>query len=115
MTKTITISDESYELIKGQLKEEEKTDVSSLEDLVGKKLFIRTVTYHIVGKAEKIIGNILQLSKASWIADSGRFSTAIKEGFSSSAEIEPIGEWFVNLASVVDFGEWKHELPTKVQ
>jgi hypothetical protein len=115
MSKTITISETTYDLIKDQLKSEEKLDISSLEELVGKKLFIRTVTYHIVGKVEKIIGNILQLSKASWVADSGRFSEAIKNGFGSSAEIEPVGEWFVNLQASVDFGEWKHDLPTEVQ
>lgn len=113
--KTINISEETFELIKDQLKDDEKTDISSLKDLIGKKLFIRTVTYHILGKVEKIIGNVAQLSKASWIADSGRFSEAIKNGFGSSAEIEPLGEWFVNLNSAVDFGEWKHELPNKVQ
>ena len=115
MTKTITVSEETFELIKDQLKDEEQVDISSLEELVGKKLFIRTVTYHLIGKVEKIIGNILQLSSASWIADSGRFSDAVKNGFGSSAEIEPLGNWFVNLQAAVDFGIWKHELPTKVQ
>jgi hypothetical protein len=113
--KTLNISDDTYELIKDQLQIEEKTDISSMNDLIGEKVFFRTVTYHIVGKIEKIIGNVYQLSKASWIADSGRFSDAIKNGFGSSAEIEPLGEWFVNINAVTDFGEWKHDLPTKQQ
>jgi hypothetical protein len=113
--KTLNISDETFELIKDQLQSEEKTDISSMNYLIGEKLFLRTVTYHIVGKLEKIIGNMFQLSKASWIADSGRFSDAIKNGFSSDAEIEPLGEWFVNINSVTDFGKFKHDLPTKQQ
>ena len=113
--KTLNISDETYELIKNQLKDTEKTDIKSLQDLEGKKLFIRTVTYHLVGKVEKVAGNIFQLSKASWVADSGRFMDAIKNGFGSSAEIEPLGEWFVNINAITDFGEWEHELPNKQQ
>lgn len=109
--KTINISDETYELIKDQLNEDEKIDINSIKELMGKKLFLRTVTYHILGKVEKIIGNILYLSAASWIADSGRFSNAVMSG--ELNEIEPLGNWFVNLNTVTDFGIWKHKLPTE--
>ena len=111
MSKTLTVSDETYDLIKDQLQDEEKIDISSLQDLVGKKFFFRTVTYHIVGKVETIIGNIARLSTASWVADSGRFMEAIKDG--ELSEVEPVGNWFINLNSLTDFGEWKHKLPTK--
>lgn len=110
---TIEISDESLEKIKDQLgiNEFEVVDINKLDDLVGKKLFIRTVTYHYTGKVESIIGNVIELSNASWIADSGRFSDAINEG--ELDEIEPIGQWFINFNSITDFGIWKHKLPTK--
>ena len=111
----LDISEETYELIKSQLKEEEKLDINSLKDLEGKNMFFRTVTYHILGKVEKVIGNFIQLSSASWIADSKRFSNFIKEGVIVQAEIEPIGEWFVNINSCTDFGEWKFTLPLKQQ
>lgn len=111
--KTINVSEETYEAIKNQLGEVEKLDVSELSDLVGKKFFFRTVTYHIVGKVEKIVGNMAQLSGASWVADSGRFMNAIKDG--ELNEVEPLGEWFINLNSLTDFGEWKHKLPTNQQ
>ena len=107
--KTINVSEETYEKIKEQLLADEKTDINSLNDLIGKKLFIRTVTYHTVGKVEKIIGNILCLSGASWVADSGRFMNAIKDG--TLSEVEPVGEAFVSLNAIVDFFQWKHELP----
>jgi hypothetical protein len=48
MPKTITISDETFEAIKEQLGCDEKVDVSELKDLIGKKWFFRTVTYHLV-------------------------------------------------------------------
>jgi hypothetical protein len=107
--KTLNISDETYELIKNQLGEEEKIDVSKIEDFVGKKWFIRTVTYHLTGKVEKIVGNFLVLKDAAWIADSGRFTQAIKEG--KLNEVEPVGQAIVNLNSIVDMFPWKFDLP----
>lgn len=111
MTRTITISDATFESIKDQLGEEETLDVSKMEDFIGKKLFIRTVTYHLVGKVEKIVGEFFVLSGASWVADSGRFMNAIKNG--ELSEVEPVGEAFVNYKSIVDMFPWSHSLPTK--
>jgi len=109
--KTLNISDETYELIKDQLTASEVVDISSLDELVGKKIFIRTVTYHLVGEVTKVLGNLVFLKNASWIADSGRFSDFIKKGVAS--EVEPVGDWFVNWQSVVDGGFFKHKLPTE--
>ncbi len=109
MTKTIEVSDETYEAIKGQLEADELVDISTLDDLVGKKLFIRTVTYHLVGKVKNRMGAFIELQDASWIADSGRFMNAIKDG--TLSEVEPVGTAWVNLSSVVDFFPWVHKLP----
>ena len=109
MTKTLEISDETYERIKTQLLEDEKIDISSYDDLIGHSFFIRTVTYHLVGKITKRIGQFLQLETASWIADSGRFMDAMKKG--TLNEVEPVGIAFVNLESVTDMFPWKHKLP----
>jgi hypothetical protein len=49
------------------------------------------------------------LENASWIADSGRFMQAIKEG--KLSEVEPVGDWFFNYDTMVDGGIWKHDLP----
>ena len=111
MSKTITISEETYDNIKGQLEADEAVDISSLDDMVGKKLFIRTVTYHCVGKVKNRMGAFIELEKASWIGDSGRFSNAIKEG--TLNEVEPVGTMWVNLSSIVDFFPWRHTLPTE--
>src|SRR3990167_10922572 len=98
MTKTIEISDESYEKIKDQLSADELVDISTLDDLVGQKLFIRTVTYHMTGKVTKRMGAFIQLEDAAWIADSGRFSDAIKKG--DLNEVEPVGTAWVNLSKI---------------
>jgi len=111
MSKTLEISDETYEKIKEQLTADELVDISTLDDLVGQKLFIRTVTYHMTGKVTKRMGAFIQLEDAAWIADSGRFSDAIKKG--DLSEVEPVGTAWVNLSSVVDFFPWKHDLPKK--
>ena len=109
--KTIEVSDETYEKIKGELTDSERVDVSELDGLIGKSFFFRTVTYHIVGKVVKRIGNILELENASWIADSGRFTQAIKEG--KFNEVEPTGQCFINLDTVTDFYPAKYKLPTE--
>ena len=109
--KVLEVSDETFERIKGELKDEERIDISEYEDLVGKSFFIRTVTYHLVGKVEKIVGKFIILKDASWIADSGRFMSAIKEG--TLNEVEPVGQAFVNIESITDFFPWKHKLPTE--
>jgi hypothetical protein len=111
MSKTITISDESFELIKEQLNEEERFDVNELKDFVGKKFFIRTVTYHLVGEVKKIVGNFFVLENASWIADSGRFMEAIKKGILN--EVEPVGDALVNINSITDIFPWIHKLPSE--
>jgi hypothetical protein len=110
MSKTIEISDETYEKIKDQLTHDD-FEVNSLEDLNNKKFFIRTVTYHLVGEVKGRVGNFISLKGASWVADSGRFMGAIKNG--TLSEVEPVGDAWVNLNSIVDMFPWKHKLPTE--
>lgn len=109
--KTIEVSEELFNKIKAQFGELESKEINSYEDLVGGSYFFRTVTYHMLGKVKKIVGRFVHLTEASWIADSGRFMNAIKEG--TLSEVEPVGEAFVNIDTVVDFFEWKHKLPSE--
>ena len=111
MGRTIEVSDETYEKIKGQLSQEELFDVNSFDQFIGKKIFIRTVTYHLLGEVVKIVGSLVFLKNASWVADSGRFMQFVKEG--SIGEVEPVGDWFFNMSTVVDGCIWQHDLPTK--
>ena len=111
MTKTIEISDETFEKLKDQLYADDLLkEISSYEDLVGGKYFFRTVTYHVTGEVTKIVGRFAVLKNAAWIADSGRFMNAIKDG--TLSEVEPVGDAFLNLDTVVDFFPWKHKLPS---
>jgi len=75
----------------------------------GESYFLRTVTYHLVGAFVREIGGFAELKNASWVADSGRFSNAIKEG--TLSEVEPVGTAYVNMASVTDIFPWGHPLP----
>ena len=109
--RTIEVSDETYESIKEKLGEESFKEIGSLKDMVGEKFFFRTVTYHLTGRVKKVIGSILELENAAWIADSGRFMNAIKSG--ELKEVEPVGRAYININSVVDFFPWKHKLPEK--
>lgn len=101
MSKKIEVSEETWSKIKDTV----------LEDLVGSNLFFRTVTYHYVGKVVKVTGRFIELSTASWVADSGRFMNAIKDG--TLDEVEPIGKMWLNVDSLIDMIPWEHKLPTK--
>lgn len=79
----------------------------------GKKYFIRTVTYHLVGELDCVLDGFLLFKNCSWVANSGRFSDAIKKG--TLDEVEYIGNWFCAISSIVDGGEWKHDLPTETK
>lgn len=111
MPRTIEISDETFEKLKDQLGVGEFKEINELKDMIGKKFFFRTVTYHLTGKVKKVIGSILELEDAAWIADSGRFSDALKTG--KLNEVEPCGVAFINVSSLTDFFPWKHSLPTE--
>lgn len=81
---------------------------------VGKKYFIRTVTYFVTGKVKKIAGGFLVLEDAAWIADTGRFNEAINKG--ALSEVEPVNVLvFLNLNSITDGYEWIHKLPREVK
>lgn len=113
MTKVIEMSDELYEKLKEEITIDGGKEINNYEDLVGGKYYFRTVTYHLTGEVKKIVGRYAYLKNAAWIADSGRFNEAIKNG--TLSEVEPVGEAFVNLDSVTDFFPWKHKLPTEVK
>lgn len=110
MSTQIEVSDETWDKIKDLVKNDsESFEFNDIDDFIGKKLFIRTVTYHMTGKVKARIGNFFHLTDAAWIADSGRFMDAIK--FGKLSEVEPVGEAMININSVVDMFVWNHELP----
>lgn len=79
---------------------------------LGKSYFIRTVTMHLIGKLSFISSKELVLQDASWIADSGRFHDALKNG--TLNEVEPfINDVIINRESIVDATLWSHLLPNE--
>ena len=75
-----------------------------MSGMIGRNVFIRSVTFHYIGKVEKIVGEFVELSNAAWIADSGRFSDALKKEDFSEVEPYPNPVW-INVSSIVDFTE----------
>jgi hypothetical protein len=106
----IEISEETYEKLKDQLlKDSSFKELTDMKDFIGQKWFFRTVTYHVVGRVKRIVGGFFYMEDAAWVADSGRFMQAIKDG--KLNEVEPVGDWIVAIGSIVDGGPWKHALP----
>lgn len=76
------------------------------------KVFIRTLTYHYVGKVSDDTKKEIVLDQVSWIADSGRFGECIGNGTISESEF--IGDNIrIMKGNIVDVIPWKHDLPTK--
>ena len=81
-----------------------------LDKLVGKNVFIRTVTHHFTGRLAAADAHYLELEEAAWIADDGRFTQALANG--SLDEVEPYpGTCLVATGALIDVSEWLHALP----
>jgi len=77
---------------------------------VGSSWLIRTVTFAVTGKVKQVKGKFIVLEDAAWVADTGRFSTAIESGTLSEVEAVTV-DVVVNTDSIVDAYIWKHRLP----
>jgi hypothetical protein len=83
---------------------------------IGKNYFIRTVTMAHVGKLEAVYDDILVLSNASWVADCGRLSEAMKSGLESvdASELEPfVNNILVGRGALIDMTVYNFPLPSK--
>lgn len=87
---------------------------------IGKNYLVCTVTRYHIGRLSAITDTELVLEDSSWIADTGRWSNAVKglEALlaQSGSEIEPTGtELLINRGSIVDVIAWDDALPTGVK
>ena len=83
-----------------------------MKDLIGKAVFVRTVTTYFTGLLVKVEDGFATLDDAAWIADTGRFADALAKG--TLNEIEPYpGSMVVSCGAIVDVCEWAHDLPRK--
>jgi len=81
---------------------------------IGENYLIRTVTFVQVGKLVAVYDQELVLDQAAWIADTGRFHDALKNGIETlpSAEIEPfLKEVIIGRGALVDGTIYSHKLP----
>ena len=83
---------------------------------IGATYIIRTVTMYYTGRLDAVYAGELVLGDAAWIADTGRWSSALAKG--SLSEVEPYpgdGLCIVSRASIVDVAPWSHPLPRTVR
>ena len=79
---------------------------------LGVNYLIRTVTFYYIGRLVSILPQELVLVDAAWVADTGRFMNALKDG--TLAEVEPYPdeeEVVIGRGSIVDAVRWRHDLP----
>ena len=70
MTKTIEISDETFEKIKDQLGEDTQ-EIETLDDLVGQKYAFQCARYIYFGKVKTINAIYIELTNASIVYNTG--------------------------------------------
>jgi hypothetical protein len=85
-----------------------------MRNLINQNVFVRTVTQYFTGRLLEVEDGFLRLEDAAWIADTGRFSSALTTGKLNEVEPYP-GDVFVALSAVVDVCAWQHELPRQVR
>jgi hypothetical protein len=83
---------------------------------VGAKVFIRTVTHYYTGEVVALSHEEIVLRHAAWIADTGRFATALASGDLNEVEPYP-GEGIVsiNRMAVIDASPWTHAFPRETK
>lgn len=81
---------------------------------IGEKYMIRTVTMIQVGILAEVYDKELVIKNASWVADTGRFSEALKTGIFD--EVEPFhNDIIVNREAIIEATVVNFELPTEVK
>jgi hypothetical protein len=77
---------------------------------VGSAVLIRTVTHYYTGRVALVKASEVVLTDAAWIADTGRWHNALRDG--TLNEVEPfMGPVSVNREHITDCTAWNHALP----
>lgn len=87
---------------------------------VGEKVLIRTVTHYYTGEVTEVTPFRIRLKDACWIPDTGRLSTALKNGELSEIEPYPNSKKAgygvtVAVSACVDICPWDHALPREAK
>jgi hypothetical protein len=100
---TITINNVEY-VKKGAFEVPQPTRLESSETYfeIGKGYLIRTVTMIDTGRVVAVNEHEIVLEDAAWIADTGRFSDALKSAKFNEVEPFPDGVVIIGRGSVID-------------
>jgi hypothetical protein len=74
--------------------------------VIGKLYFIRTVTFYYIGRLLAVTSAELIVDQCSWVADTGRFADALKNGTISENEPFPDGQVIIGRGTIVDAHVW---------
>jgi hypothetical protein len=77
---------------------------------VGKTYLFRTVTHINIGTVTEIVGQDIVLNPAAWIADTGRWTDALRTGTLNEVEPYPDGT-IINRTALIDTTPWTHNVP----
>lgn len=84
--------------------------------VVGKNYFIRTVTMIQVGELKKVTDKELVLSKASWIADTGKLSDSLIKGSFDEVELFPQDlDVIIGRGALIDALQVNFKLPSETK
>lgn len=86
-----------------------QTDASAWE--IGKGYLIRTVTMTNTGRLVAVTEQELVLEDCSWVADTGRFCDALKNGKFNEVEPFPPGKVIIGRGAIVDACVVNFDLP----
>jgi|SRR3990167_2204441 len=109
--KTIKINEVEYvraDSVKRNLPEQVGNAAYPYE--IGKNYFIRTVTNYFTGTLLWVGPMELLLENVSWIADTGRFSNALREGKLNEIEPYPEGPVIIGRGAVIDATHWNFDI-----
>jgi hypothetical protein len=81
----------------------EKSILSPLSPwIIGQNYLIRTVTMIDTGRVTAVFDHEIVLEDAAWIADTGRFTDALKKCEFSEVEMFPAGPVIIGRSSIID-------------
>lgn len=101
---TITINDVEYVRKDSIIPAQKESE--TFPYIVGKLYFIRTVTFYYIGRLIAMTPIELVLDQCSWVADTGRFSDALKNGTVNENEPFPDGPVIIGRSVVIDAHIW---------
>ena len=103
-------SDEGKRIVEGHPTQQDAAPHQPYE--LGQDYLIRTVTHIDIGTVVEVGPQEIVLENASWIADTGRYHNAVKDGTLNEVEPYSDGERVIlGRGAVIDACRWNHSLP----